>query len=105
MEMYIQLKCQGCVGHVFRAIGEFISQDDEMATIDAVEVTEEEDEEEEGRVWMGVAISWDACPTPSQVALFREVWDEESGFPGIVVFHHGASLLVSEPIDRSHELN
>ena len=113
MKMDIEMDCPSCVGRVFHAIGDFISQDDGVAQIIAVSVSEEEaeaeaeaeEEEEDGHVLVDATISWDGVPTFEQVSLFREVWDDESGFQEAVILHKATGIIVSEPVDRSHELN
>jgi hypothetical protein len=50
-------------------------------------------------------VSWDFHPTPSQVALFREVWDEASRIPEVVIIHNAPTSITSYPVDRKHELN
>ena len=102
MKMDIELDCPSCVGRVFHAIGDFISQEDGVSQIIAVSVSEEE---EDGHVLVDVTISWDGVPTFEQVSLFREVWDDESGFQEAVILHKATGIIVSEPVDRSHELN
>ena len=105
MEMSIELDCQGCVGHVFHAIGEFIIQDDEAATIISVNVFQHEDEDDEDDDILEARVLWDTHPTPSQVSLFRDVWDEQSGFTDAVIVHVATSRIINHPVDRSHELN
>jgi hypothetical protein len=103
MEVSIELDCQGCVGHVFHAIGEFLIQDEGPSKIVAVSVFQYEDEEDDDV--FEAKVSWDTHPTPSQVSLFRDVWDEQSGFTDAVIVHVATSRIVNHPVDRSHELN
>lgn len=101
MEMDIELECQDCVGRVFRAIGGFIAKDEESAQIVAVNFLDYDEADD----CCEVEVSWDLLPSPTQVSLFREVWDDESGFPEAVILHNSHTSILNHPIDRSHELN
>jgi hypothetical protein len=101
MEMNIDLYCQSCVGRVFRAIGDYIAKDEETAQIVAVNFLEDDEVDD----CYEAEVSWDLPPSPSQVSLFREVWDEESGFSEAVILHNSHTSILSRPVDRKHEMN